>query len=166
MRARGHLTAVLVATTALGAGIVAGGCQGGGRNDELTRKEFVARANDICRRANETIGALPDPNLADPGAAPATIRRIVEIQRSEVEQLRELEPPKTDVPAIDEWLRFVGRALDQAERAVRALERDRRAELNDANAKGGDAQREADERARQYGATRCAVELEEPPTST
>lgn len=166
MHARGHLIKGHGAAVMLAALMLVSGCQGGSSNAELSKREFVARANDICKTTNQRIAALPAPDIADPNATPKTIARVIELQRDAASELRALDPPAEDVPAIDEWLKFVDVALAQAQLAQRALERDDRTSLNDANAKGRDAQVHADELARLYGVDRCATAPDEPTTST
>jgi hypothetical protein len=160
------LTKALVVTLAALALFAATGCSGGETEEELTREEFISRADAICVEANAEVANLPSPNLADPAATPSTIREVVEIQRAARRRLAALKPPPEDVPAIREWLRFVDASVDQAERVARALERDERQAVNDANAEGSDARLEADQLARQYGLTRCAAEDPQPTTST
>jgi hypothetical protein len=166
MHARGHLTKSFIVSLAASVLILVAGCQGGSSGDELSKAEFIAQANAICSAANERIGALPAPDIADPSATPRTISQVVEIQRNAVAKLRVLDPPHEDVPAIEEWLEFVDRTLDQAVIAARALARDNREVMNEANARGRDAQMRADELARLYGTNRCASAQDEQPTST
>jgi hypothetical protein len=151
---------------AIGTLVLATGCQGGGGGKALTKDQYLAQANRICADANERIGALPAPDIASATATPDTIAEVVQIQRAALADLRALEPPETDVPAVKEWLDHVEVALARADDARRALERDNREAVNVANAEGRDAQQEADALGRLYGATECAEELVEPTTST
>jgi hypothetical protein len=155
-----------VLSVAIGTIVLATGCQGGGGGEALTKQQFVAQANRICADANRRVAALPAPDIASPTATPETIEEVVRIQRGALTKLRELDPPATDVPAIDEWLDLVAVALARADDAWRALERDNRDAVNLANAEGRTAQQQADQLGRLYGATQCAEEQLEPTTST
>ena len=160
------MTRTALVSVALGALVLATGCQGGGGAEALTKEDFVAQANRICAAANQQIAALPAPDIASPTATPDTIGEVVKIQRTALAKLRELVPPDSDVPAIKQWLGLVAEALDRAEEARRALVADNRESVNVANAAGRTAQQQADELGRLYGATRCAERQVEPPTST
>lgn len=153
-------------SVAIGTLMVATGCQGGNGGTALTKDQYVAQANRICADANRRIGALPAPDIASPTATPDTIAEVVRIQRGALTDLRDLVPPDTDVPAVKEWLGLVQVALDRADDARRALERDNREAVNLANAEGRTAQQQADELGRLYGATQCAEEQLEPTTTT
>jgi hypothetical protein len=155
-----------VLSVALGTFVLAAGCQGGGGGEVLTKDQYLAQANRICADANERIGQLPAPDVASPTATPDTIAEVVRIQRAALAKLRALEPPETDAPAVKEWLDHVEVALARADDARQALERDNREAVNVANAEGRNAQQEADELGRLYGATSCAEEQVEPTTST
>lgn len=143
-----------------------GGNGRGGGGGRLSKREFTRRADAICADANKTIFAIGAPDLTDPEATSGAIRRLVTIQRQELQDLRDLAPPKTDKPAIDEWLDLAAKALREAEVALTALERSDRNGVNAANARGGEAQMGADDLAGEYGVTGCVSQQAEPPPTS
>ena len=118
------------------------------------------------RRRHKKIRAIGSPDLTNPLATAAAIRRLLSIQHQELGDLRELQPPASDRPAIKKWLDLVGKALCDGNAALGALERGDRKGVNDSNARGREAQLEADDLARQYGVTRCGSQEETPPPTT
>jgi hypothetical protein len=139
-------------------------CSSGGGGGSLSKSNFISDAGKICTEANKKIRALAAPDLTDPQATSRTIRDLLAIQHREVDDLRGLDPPKTDRPAISKWLGFVSKALDEADAALTALEHSDQNGVNAANARGGDAQLQADDLARDYGITRCVSQEVTPPT--
>jgi hypothetical protein len=54
------------ALAALSAGALIAGCGGGGGDDELSKAEYIQRADQICRQANDEIeAAAKDVNLGN-----------------------------------------------------------------------------------------------------
>lgn len=155
-----------MAVTALSATPTLPACSGDSSGGPLSKREFITNADEICAGANKRIGAIGAPDLTDPDATSRAIRRLVTIQRQELDDLRGLEPPGTDQPAINKWLVLTAKALREAESALAALERGDRSGVNEANARGGEAQREADDLAETYGVNRCVSGRGEPSPTT
>ena len=136
---------VLIATVAA--------CGGGG--GELTRVEYVRRANAVCRDAAQAVEDLRVPRTADGDALVSASAAVVQIQRRALERLRELSAPTADRAALTRWLALVDQTLDQSDASVRAQRSgDVQAALT-ANANGEVLDRQADELARRYGLTSC-----------
>ncbi len=159
--------ATIVAMAAIATLLVASGCSDG--STRLSKESYADRADKICSKANKKVRGLEHPDLTDPQATSGTIRRLIAIQHRELAELRSLKPPETDVPTTKKWLGFVGKALDEAEAAVTALERGDHNGVNEANSRGGQAQLQADDVAHGYGIDGCVgadTATTVPPPST
>jgi hypothetical protein len=163
---RTRFLVAVVASCASVAFITLPGCSDGGGGDRLSKREFIRSAGTICADANKKIRVIGSPDLTNPQTTTAALGRLVTIQHQELGDLRDLEPPGTDRPAIKAWLDLVAKALRDADAAVAALKRGDRKAVNDANARGREAQLEADDLARQYGIDRCGSQEETPPPTT
>lgn len=86
------------------------GCAGGG--ERLSRAEFVAQATAICSRAEERVGALPQPETTEEVGTYAREARA--ITEEGVSALRELEPPEELEDGFDRY-------LEQADEVVALL---------------------------------------------
>ena len=160
VRCLAAVTVVLVALVGLSA------CSSDGGGAHLSKREFIRSAGTICADANKKIRGIGSPDLTDPQTTTGALGRLLTIQHQELGDLRDLEPPGTDRPAIKKWLDLVAKALREADDAVAALKRGDRKGVNDANARGREAQLEADDLARQYGIDRCGTQEATPPPTT
>ncbi len=85
------------------------GCGGGGGAETtttapLTRAEFVAKGDDICRQAAERYGQLQqEPPTTSAGAADQT-RKLIAITGDELAQIKALSPPAELTAALDRYL--------------------------------------------------------------
>lgn len=84
--------------------VVLGGCGG---EERLTRAEFASKADAICSKYNQQTNALQNPtnltqlaNVAD---------QTLAILDNAIEELRKLEPPKSDQAKVDQWLAEVAK---------------------------------------------------------
>lgn len=150
-------TVVLVAAVGLSA------CSAGGGGARLSKREFIRSAGTVCADASKKIRAIGSPDLTNPQTTTVALGRLLTIQHQELGDLRDLEPPGTDRPAIKKWLDLVATALREADAALGALKRGDRNGVNEANARGREAQLGADDLARQYGIDRCRSQEETPP---
>jgi hypothetical protein len=144
-------------------GLSACSSDGGSR---LSKREFIRSAGTVCADANKRIRAIGSPDLTNPQTTTAALGRLLTIQHQELRDLRDLQPPGTDRPAIKKWLDLVAKALREADAALAALKRGDRQGVNDANARGREAQLEGDDLARQYGIDRCGSQEVTPPPTT
>lgn len=136
-------------------------CGGGG--GELTRVEYVRRANAVCSHAGQAVKDLQVPRAADGDALVSASAAVVAIQRRALERLRGISAPAADRAAMTRWLALVDQTLGQSDASVRAQRSgDVQAALA-ANANGEALDRRADDLARRYGLTSC-VQASSVPT--
>jgi hypothetical protein len=85
----GALVLVLLMVVAAGAGC--------GR---LSKKDYVTKANAICRQTNATVAKQPVPNKADVGATAEYLRDNATLLTTEANQIDALKAPKQDAPRL------------------------------------------------------------------
>lgn len=96
-------------------------CGGG---EEISKEEYLGRAQAICRQGNEELEAASKKAFADvkEGEKPSDeqvggfVRRtVVPMIRAQVEELRDLPPPEKAADQVDEIYDAVEVALDELE---------------------------------------------------
>ena len=139
---------LLVAVSACALLALAGcGDDGGSESEELSRSEFIEQADAICKESNERIEAAED-DFADPESPTqeeietAVDDILIPELRSQLEDLRDLEPPAEDADEVD----AINDALASA---IEALEEDWKSALQN------DVLAEPSELAADYGLEDC-----------
>jgi hypothetical protein len=86
------------------------GCGGGSGAPRLSRAEFVAKADAICRTYNRQSRAIARPkSLAELATA---IDKVVPLLDQSVQKLQKLRPPKDEQADVDRWIAGVQRLED------------------------------------------------------
>jgi hypothetical protein len=81
--------------------VLAAGCGGGG-GKRLTREEYAAKADEVCKKYNEQTKALENPtNLRD---LAKVADKTLPILDNALGDLRKLKPPENEQAKVDEWL--------------------------------------------------------------
>ena len=104
----------------LGVGLVAIGCGGG--DDELTKSEFIAQADAICKQGNKRIDAEAEkifqsqerPTQAEAKQF-ASETLIPDIQR-QVDEVRDLDEPSEDSDQVNAFLDSAQAELDKGKK--------------------------------------------------
>ena len=138
-----HVSTALAAT--LAAGVIAG-C-GGDDPKPLSKAEYLKRGNAICAKGQKAVRAEAE-KLGD-SPSNAEIKKFgtdVFVPRTEdqIEELRDLEPPKGDKETVEKIYDTAQDALDKVKDDPGVLTRT------------DDPFSEANELARNYGLTTCA----------
>lgn len=115
-----RMLAVLV-----GASVIAG-CGGGGGDKELSRKEFVAKADAICKDANRQETSLSSGTSPYHVEDPAIIARLSANARKALGRLKALKPREEDRKAVAAVLTPIGRMIDAADARVASLKAGKR----------------------------------------
>jgi hypothetical protein len=146
MRTRWAALAVLVASA------LAASCGGGG-GDPLTKEEYIAEADAICKDANEQIDALGEPQSAEDIAEFA--EQAVAIGEEQLAKLRALRPPEADEATLNGAYELIEQQLDLARQLGPAAEEGDLARIQELVAEGQRINDEADQIAADYGLEEC-----------
>jgi hypothetical protein len=78
----------------------------------LTKAEFIAKGDEICKRAHEQFAELQPGPPATPQRAVEQQEQLIQISESEVAQIRNLDrPPTVDAAALRRYLRARERGI-------------------------------------------------------
>jgi hypothetical protein len=109
--------------TMLTAALALGSC--GGDDDtpnSLTKAEFTARGDEVCRQAHEQFAELqPNPPITAEKAA-ALQEALIQISEDELSQIRALGPPPEVEPALDRYLRAREEGIGLLRKGLEAAE--------------------------------------------
>lgn len=120
------MTQRFVLVLALGALALAGCGGGGGGGERLSKAEFVAQADAICRTYEAQLDALGQPtNVAE---LRSFAEKALPIAKDGRDKLDDLRPPEELADAYDAW-------LEQGDEAIEIVER-----LRDAAGEGDQAE--------------------------
>jgi hypothetical protein len=98
------LGAFALGCAALAAAALAG-CGGGGGGETLTKAEFVAAGDQICKDAHAQFAAL-QKNPPDTASEAATLtQKLIDISNTELDRIRALNAPSDVQPALDRYLK-------------------------------------------------------------
>ena len=139
---------------ALAVALAAAGCGAGdGGGDRLTKEEYIAQADAICKQANEEIDALGEP---------ATLEEIVtlaasaiEIQEESLAELRALKPPEEDEATLNEAYDLVEQQVEVGKQVKAAAEAGDMETIQTLIAENDPLDEQADQIALDYGLTEC-----------
>lgn len=83
--------------------VLAAGCGGAsGGGDRLSRSQYAAKADAICKKYNEKTKSLGNPtNLSE---LVKTFDRGLPLLENVISDLRTLNPPKSEEHTVDKWL--------------------------------------------------------------
>jgi len=99
-----------------------------GSDEELTKSEFVARGDAICKDAHDEFALLQqNPPTTAEGAA-TLAQRVIDITERELSQLRALNAPATVRPDLDKYLQALEKNVAILKQGLEA------AQQNDATA--------------------------------
>jgi outer membrane murein-binding lipoprotein Lpp len=137
---------------ALAVTIVAG-CGGGG-GKRLSRTEFAAKADAICRKYSRLSQAVANPtSLAELSAA---VKKLTPLLDQSLGELRKLNPPKNEQATVDRWLGEVEAIRnDLAKVGDKAAKKDTKGVGTALRAGGADQQR-GNQLAGRLGMTDCS----------
>ena len=96
--------------TGFAAAVLLASCDGASGSAHLTKREFIARADAICREANATIEGLGTPRTAR--ELDDYIQKVESIDGEALQEIARLNPPKADEDKIDTAITKVQSALN------------------------------------------------------
>ncbi|MGI9540151.1 MAG: hypothetical protein ACR2N6_08385 [Miltoncostaeaceae bacterium] len=140
--------------------IIAAGCGGGDGDSALSVDEYRDQANQICREADRTTDAIDVNSVED-------FQALIDAQRSQIDELRELDPPDEFSDQHEEAIETLDRTvalLDDARQRIEDGE-DPSDVLSDLQAEGEELTDRANELARELGLDDC-VDGDDSDTGT
>jgi hypothetical protein len=102
-------------------GVIGGGGESSNTVGTRGYPTWAAQANEICQRTNDSIQALPNPQIVDPNATGAmeSLANLgagaLKINRLMVRELSALEPPARNRERVEEFVRLGARANEEFE---------------------------------------------------
>lgn len=135
--------------------IVVAGCGGGGGGgDRLSKDEYVAQADAICKEVEQKGDAIEEPtSLEDVGRF---VDEALPVFDDGLDRLRELRPPAELQDAVDDWLATGNETRDLLEELKDAAGDGDAAKVQELGGKGEDLDKKSDDLARQIGLEECA----------
>jgi hypothetical protein len=111
------LLGVIVAVAAL---LDLGPFGGGG---ELSKADFIARGDAICKDAHDQFAQLQQSPPTNAAEAVALTQRLIEISDNELNQIRDLDAPAEVQPAIDRYLRAREQGIEILKKGLTAAQK-------------------------------------------
>jgi hypothetical protein len=133
----------------------AAGCMG---DDEVSREDYIAKADELCGTYQVRLSQLPRPATASPQELGAFLDRALPIAREQTEKLGDLAKPSNDEvrAQVDQLLALLDQELDFNEEARDAASSGNQSALNNALRQAGAVSAEAGALAEQVGFLVCA----------
>jgi uncharacterized lipoprotein len=136
-----------------------------GGSSGMTKADYVKQANRVCHDAATSVAALKLPDTNDVTTIPVAAKKIVVAQRSALERLKAIKPPKADRPAITKWIALIDQTIDQAEVSAQSQEDGDIQRAITANVNGAALDARADQIAKAFGLKTCVQAAAAPPGS-
>jgi hypothetical protein len=133
-----------IVVVAIVAAVVASGCSGdNGSGARLSKAQYIAKADQICKTANDRTAALVPPTTPDPQALATFLSKSGRIVSDAAGQLKKLNPPAADEHQINQLIEGIqtsARLFPPLVAAVRAQDTQKiqrlAARLRDASLRG------------------------------
>lgn len=157
-QALGNFLATIVALALLSS-VTGCGPFGSDNDGELTKDEFLARGDEICREGRERFVELQREPPRTPEQAAELTRRLIGISESEVAEIRALNAPEELREPLDRYLRAREEGIAILREGQEAAERQDAQAYARAQAEIAEGQVERSELAQRVGFTECSRPL-------
>jgi hypothetical protein len=129
---------------------------GGGGGTALTKAQFTAKGDQVCKQAHDKFAALQNspPNSAQ-GAADLT-QNLIEISDNELNQIRALDAPPEVQPALDRYLQSREQGIAELKKGLEAAQNRNARGYADAQAQIAAGQVQRLKLARDVGFSECS----------
>jgi hypothetical protein len=91
---------------------------------QLTKSDFIARADSLCKRAHDQFAELQPSQPATSTEAADLQRKLIAISEAELADIRDLGAPADVQPALDRYLRAREQGIALMKKGLAAAERD------------------------------------------
>jgi hypothetical protein len=142
------------AISLIGGSLALAGC--GDDAEQVSAEELVSRGDEICAEGRKRFDEVQSRSLPNASAAAEQTSQLVDVATEELNELRDIRPPKELRERYDRYLEARGRALELLEQGEEAAqEKDADAYVK-AQAEAAAAQAERLELARAVGFKECS----------
>jgi len=118
-------TALVVLTVLLATIVALSGCGGGGGDSgTLTKSEFIAKGDEICRQGDQQYAKLQQNPPQTSTEAASLTQKLIDITNTELSQLRGLGAPADVRPALGRYLRARQQGIAVLEKGLKAAQND------------------------------------------
>jgi hypothetical protein len=127
---------------------------GGGGSETLSKADFQAKANAICKKFNADVDKLGAPqNFEEVGTF---TDKAIALSDATLAKLRELKPPKELQDDWNEWLKYGEEVSDTADELKEAAKNEDQDALQKAGEKADERDKKSDPIAERLGLHDCA----------
>jgi hypothetical protein len=103
---------------------VLAGCGSGGGTTTLSKSDFIAKGDEICKRAHDQFAEVQkNPPSTAEGFATLT-QKLIEISESELSQIRALDAPEEVQPALNRYLKARQQGIALLKKGLAAAKND------------------------------------------
>ena len=160
MRTRRSIRDVaLAAAGALLAGIGLAACGPFGEGEELSKAEFVARGDEICKEGREKYLELQKEPPQSAAEAAELTRSLIEITEDEIDELRDLNAPPGSEDALEDYIDSRESGLDVLEEGLAAAQDENAGKYAEAQARVAREQVDRARLAENVGFSECSQPL-------
>jgi len=144
----------------LGIGVVLvavlAGCGSSGGTTTLSKVDFIAKGDEICKRAHDQFAEVQkNPPSTAEGFATLT-QKLIEISESELSQIRALSAPEEVQPALDRYLKAREQGIALLKKGLEAAQNDNPQAYESAQSKVANGQVRRLKLAQAVGFTECS----------
>jgi hypothetical protein len=125
-----------------------------GGDDALSRSDYVAELNKICRDGNAQIEKIPQPTSVDEIAD--FVAEAKKVTRAGVDKMADLEPPEELKDEHEAQVANGRKVVELADDLAEAAKSGDEAAFKRVSDEGDKLDKESDERAKRIGANDCA----------
>ncbi|MGD0272703.1 MAG: hypothetical protein ABSB96_03120 [Gaiellaceae bacterium] len=145
-------------TTVVGTLLVAGvivvtGCGGGGGGKRLSKKEFAAKANELCAAYNKKVNAVPTPKTD--AEALASLDKLLPLDKKLIADVKNLKPPASEEATVKRVVTLGEEQAARIEALIAAVKAKDKATLNTLISEGDKNDKESKALFKQLGITEC-----------
>ena len=144
------------------AGVLVAACGSPEDPPRLTKRQFISRADDICRDANAAVEELGQPRTSE--ELTNYVTRVEEISGEALSEIAKLEPPEADAEQVQSAITKLQSALDLLNEYQQADASGNKVESLVALQQANSAALEAQSFAERYGFRECGKVPNTVPT--
>jgi hypothetical protein len=151
------------ASAALAAAIIAAGCGGGDEgststtsSEPLSKPELIAKGDAICQQARDQFAQLQQTPPTTPESAASFAQKLIAIQQTQLDQLRDLRAPSSLQSSLDDYLKALEKNIAILKQGLKAAQQSDATGYAKAQAKAVREQVQRLELARAVGFKECS----------